>query len=958
MSAIEPFETSLRENTPLTSINDPGALVEYLNQLNLKGDMVLNELKRVSSERDSFKKRLDTAEKDAREAWDNVTKLRERQVASSKADEHVSSGQSKSSNEIQRNHSILAPSTKADASQVKVESPLALAEPQTSNTPTTPLSSPKKMPAQPPKLDEEVEEFFSYESELPRLENELKVKQVEVLELQDQVKSLKDDLAVAKESAQGMVKTLEDSTREVNLLKERKEGHEAELQEHKRISDASINSLRTDLEVAEDKLREVEVTQNRRNNEKIAELERHLKDTNLQLENMQELRAEKSEVDVTVERLRNDVNSLNTELSDIQAQKDQSQKRVDTLSGLLTSLREQLSSSEQDGQRLKSELAQSLERTKYLQERVMQAQSKGKIHEGAASGTNSTIPNDSIEPSETAIKVSSSNVDDSNAINKKKNKKKKKGGKVAIEHESTAQSDQSESFQATGNDATENSATAREEQIDTITRLQGELGNLRNLLIEKDAAIEKLDRRLKNEEELKEEIESLRDELLDIGQEHVIAKERIKELITEKSALNATASNLEEEIAKLRTNHLSQAADSDRAQKDLTAQFEDLKIKASSLQIDLSVAQQLASSRFKEITDMRTMLQKAQPELILLRKEATELRGVKEKLDAKVGSLQQLEIRLETTRTELENLRTTVAEKDSDVKVLSLKLNQETHNRLSIEEANSIMKQKLQESETEKHQANKSLEKLSRDLSKSREDLIAATAKTRELDESVAKLIRDSESLKEEIELKTAQYASAESLMSSMRDQSTEMAIQAKESRERCESLEEELADAHRLLSERSREAETMRRLLADVEGRADSRLREMKDRMDIAIEERDRAEEEASTIGRRRTRELEELKSKLKDADRNLKRSEEDKEALEIAQRDWKRRREDLEQRNEQSSREADELKKAMSELRDALDESERQARNLEKQKVELRRTIEETHHKLDKLQKSNKVR
>jgi len=60
VTSIEAFEGALREITPLTSINDPGALSEYLNQLNLKGDMVLDELKRVSNERHGlrYRKRL------------------------------------------------------------------------------------------------------------------------------------------------------------------------------------------------------------------------------------------------------------------------------------------------------------------------------------------------------------------------------------------------------------------------------------------------------------------------------------------------------------------------------------------------------------------------------------------------------------------------------------------------------------------------------------------------------------------------------------------------------------------------------------------------------------------------------------------------------------------------------------------------------------------------------------
>ena len=956
MSAIEPFETSLRENTPLASINDPGALVEYLNQLNLKSDMVLNEFKRVSSERDSFKERLEVAERDTKEARDCIADLQERQVTSNETENHSSDDKSSEKTGNLQSSSNLIRSPTIKTQQISLESPLAPAESRASNTSNVLLLShtPTHTPAQPPKLDAEAEEFFSYDSELPRLENELKVKQDEVRELQGQVSHLKDDLAVARESTQIMVKTLERSTREVNSLRDEKEGYEANLREHSSASDATIKTLKRDLEAVQGKLREFDVMHVKESNDKVFGLEQRLSDANTELEKVQQLSIEKPEANATIERLQNDVNLLNAELSTIQNQKDESQKRINTLNEAVSSLKERLSSTEQDGLRLKSELVDSFQIANHLRERLTQAQQEGIVRENVAIQAESANLNDKVAPKEitTTKHVDSKATSDATVITKKKNKKKKKGGKIAVEPENSAQNDPPELSKATVD-----SSTTRAEQSDTIFRLQTELDNLRNLLLEKDAAIERLDKKLKNEDDLKEEIESLREELLEIGQEHVTAKDRIKGLIAEKNALQLSATSLEGEIAELRASRLSRTADADRAQKDLTVQFEDLKIKATNLQIDLSAAQQLASSRFKEITDMRAVLQKAQPELISLRKEVTDLKGAKDVLDIRVVNLQRVEARQDTLRTELESMKKAVAEKDSEVKVLNLRLDQETSNRLSAEQASNSMGLQLQQLETEKRQASQSLERLSRDLSKSRDELNLSRIRVVELDDSLAKLNQDGESLREEIELKTAQYASAESLMSSMRDQSTEMAMQAKEARERCDNLEEEVADAHRLLSERGREAETMRRLLAEVESRTDSRLREMKDRMDMAVEERDRAEDEVSTIGRRRTRELEEIRTRLKDAERNLKRSEDDKEILELAQRDWRRRREELEQMTERSSREAEEVKKAMSELRDTLDESERQASDLEKQKVELRRTVEETQHRLDKIQKSNKV-
>lgn len=71
-TSIEPFERALREITPLTSIKDPEALTEYLTHLNLKGDMVMDELKRVSTEKEDFRKKYDAADKEIAELKEKV----------------------------------------------------------------------------------------------------------------------------------------------------------------------------------------------------------------------------------------------------------------------------------------------------------------------------------------------------------------------------------------------------------------------------------------------------------------------------------------------------------------------------------------------------------------------------------------------------------------------------------------------------------------------------------------------------------------------------------------------------------------------------------------------------------------------------------------------------------------------------------------------------------------------
>ena len=920
--------------------------MEYLNQLNLKSDMVLDELKRVSSERASFKQKLEEAEKKTKEALEGVEKLQEHRFTNGDSTPHTNGAASTDTTpqESLHEHGSSTP-TASDASDAKAEQ--GPKSPSTSTKLRTPsivgisLFSPKVKPADSPRVTEASEEFFSYESELPRLEVELEKRNGEVTSLQREVITLKGDLSVARESTQSMVQTMENATLELNQLRERKERYEVEIANERQSSDTLISSLRAELQHAESRVRQSE------------EDERLLQEARSELEKLKDCDLARADAVVNVGKLQAEIDSLRKDISNMQSDRDNGVRRVSTLEGLVNNLRNQLSQAEDAERTLKSEIENGSTKIRSLQLRITEMEKDAELvsQNVPAHQSNATVVElDSNANAEMGGETKSAV---SGITSKKKNKKKKKNGKVETQQDADPSSIALEPATA-GPQNISLSAIPNE----SVAKLQGELINLRVLLEEKDAAIEKLHSKIKNGEDMQEEIDSLRDDLLNIGQEHVETKDKVKELLAEKSALVDNVKELEKEISDLRVAHASSIYSSEEAHKELAAQFDDLKTRAANLLTDLTVAQQLASSRFKELTELRTVLQKAQPELTNLRSENGELRVIKDELTKKIIDLQRIEAQQDSAQTRITELKQTVAEKDTELKGLISRLNEEVLTRQTTEDANSKASQEVQRLEDEKRAASQALDRISQELAQSRKELRTAKSKALEMEDSITRLTRDSDGLKEDIELKIAQYASAESLMSSMRDQASEMALQTKEARERCEGLEEEVAEAHRLLAERSREGETMRRLLAEVEGRTDSRIREMKERMEVAIEERDRAEDEASTVGRRRARELEEVRNKLKDVERTLKRTEEDKEELDKAQRDWKKRREELEQKLEDSVREAEEVRKAMVELRDALDESERQARDLEKQKSELRKSVGETQHRLEKLQKANKVR
>lgn len=897
--SIEPFEAALRENTPLTSIAEPKALTEYLNQMSLKSDMVIDELKRVTTDRDEYKKKLEEAQRATKAVHDELTGLKKEKEESSK--------------EVKK----------------------ALEQ-----------------------KEEAGEEFFSFDNEVPRLEGELKEKQEEVDTLKTEVDKLKNDLSVARESTEGMVQNLETSTRELVELRDTKDKLDAEIKTLKTSNETDVKELKARLADTELSLEKA-----------TAEAEKLKTELREKSEEIEKLQAEAAKADKT-EKPEVDPKLLE-QLDEAKKAKDASEKKLGVVQGLVDTFKSKLKEAESQVSDLKKEVDQKSEDSSKLQ-KIVDFVEEGltgntawkSAKESFAAGKKADFEEirKSLAPAAKAVESTASapaaGAETQPAASggaggggggKKKNKKKKKGGKAAEEA--------SKPEEAPVTEQSTKETPAPEVSSAGLEELKQKIDSLTQQLSEKEAAIDRLSAKLKGEEDLKEEIESLRDDLVNVGQEHVEAKDKIKVLSAEKSALEETIGKLEKELAEVRTSNASSSADSEKMHNDLKDEFERLKTQSATLETDLSAAQQLAATRFKDLTDMRETLQKVQPELRNLRAESSELKTIQETLASKNGELRNLESKCDDLRAELKTAKTRVSERDSEVSTLNKKIRQETDSRLKAEEQLTVAQSDLRSAEARKQDAISAKDKTAGDLSKAQDGLKSSRAKIREMEEQISQLSKEVDGLKEEIHLKTAQHASAQSLMGSMRDQTAEVAMQMKEVKERCDSLEEELADAHRLLNERTREGETMRRLINDIESRAEAKVRDFKERMEAAVEERDRAEDEASTQGRRRAREMEELKAKVREAERALRTAEEDRENLEQSQKDWRRRRDELESQSERSAEELAEIRQAMSSLREQLDESEKQVRDLEKEKAELRRSVEETSNRLEKLRRSHKT-
>ena len=847
-TSIEPFEKALRENTPLTSIKDPESLVEYLNQITLKGDMVMEELKRVTTEKDSYKKKADESEKQLATLKDEFSALESAQ-------------------------------SEATAAAGAKETEIAGKE----------SGSPKEEPAK----GGDGDDFFSYDNEIPQLQAEVQKKSEEVETLQAEVNYLKDELSLAKDHSAGLLESLENAARELSETRDAV-AVKASVETQLEARNAEITMLSERLDKAQSKLKDLEA------------------------------QAEKAKTDAA-DAVKDKVSQLAKSTSQNKELETQLEKAGQTKSSL-----------DQKIKTLTSEI-ETLKKAK--------AEDESKIGELTKQIKSAPTPAPA-PPASPATTQDSSLAPPPPGGGKKKNRKKKKGGAAAAAALEPTPSEASTTDQPPLSPL---EGPASEE-------VQAELARLQEELAEKDQRIERLSKQRKTEEDLREEIENLQENLMVIGHDHVEAKQRIKELEAEKKALQERISELENEVESS-ASATKGNAELQSEHESLKQEFDNLKMKSATLHSDLAAAQQLAQTRYKDLTELRDVLQKAQPELKSLRQDSTALKATRDELAAKNAELRNLEKREKDAKTELTRAQRLASDREGEIKSLHEKVTQETNARLRLEDEKRVAGRDLRRAEAEKIELSAREEKAARELQRIQEDAAKLRPRIRELEDEVGRLRKEQAVLREEVELKASQYSNAQGLLGSMRDQTAELSVQLKESQGQCESLDEELAEARKMLGERTREAETMRRLLADVDERADAKVREMRAKMDAAVEERDRLEDESSALARRRARETEELRQRVRDLEREVKALAGEKDALEHQEREWRRRREELEAYEERAGTEVAEMRTTVSNLRSTLDASEQQARETEKKNAELRRALDDYRLRYDKLGKEAKT-
>ncbi|KAK9366193.1 hypothetical protein V1509DRAFT_630818 [Lipomyces kononenkoae] len=848
-SFIDAFETVLREHTPCSSIQETQTFVEYLQNLTLRQDMLVEEMKRVTKEKDESVRKSKDAE-------------------------------------------------------------------------TRYLESEKVI-------------------------SEIMAKLVE------------------KEQDTLVLKT-ETENRDVRI-KDAEAANKAALDEAKLVTD----NARAQLTLSEEKVTELEL--------KLSNLEDQTKSASIAAD--QELVEKLQAAESRVAEFESDVSKLHLQIADMEA------KEVKTLDVAIADAeaKDKLAAAESRISELESEIA-DLKSAKVI---TAPNNEDVDIHDEE----NDYEGND-VEPK--TVTQSATNTPSSSSRNKKKKKKRgKSGNTMPLEEQSSKVSD-------TLPDIVSAAAVSTGISVDHSIDVSGYQTKISELETQ-------VDRLSSERSQNSEEIENLRDVVRSVGQELVEAKDEIKNLREQLS----NSSDIGSKFAELEASHadiIKQKEDVERAHEilvdshkeavkkidemtktydvlmkdhsqvskrveELLAESEnaqnqareasetydrdaaELKSKILSLEQDIKATEQVAQARYKELSEKNELLLKLQSDLQTAKTAEAQLRNEQVVLTAKLEELKRVEKSERQLKVDASKYRTAVAERDADLTKVRTQLREYQTGKMKADERVSQLSHQLARTEAELKGVVDNVDRMSREKASLNQELESLRSRIQTYSSANSMLKNQLEAAKEDVQIAKAEKESAKTLMESLRQQASEMAMQSKESRDRYDALEEELAEAHRLLIERAREATTIRRLLSDAESKQETSVRELKEQISVLEEERDRAEKEVVAISRRKSREMEDLKIKSREQERRLGMADEERSKLNAELNDLRAARERADEKASLASSEMDETRKVLTELRTVLESTEAQLYEAEANRKELKQLAEDTQAKVERLQKSNRV-
>ncbi|KAK6199187.1 uncharacterized protein RJT21DRAFT_140795 [Scheffersomyces amazonensis] len=656
------FERVLKEHTPVSSISDAGALVEYLNGLNEKNNMLNAEMRRYAKENTeltksniSLSEKLDKSNTDLERvnaAQAELTlKLKEKEVQDTEADnEEIEKLKDQLNSTVKENeefkHKITDLETKLDENVKQIEQFKSQAEDHNSLV---------------EKLNVELEAAKSA-VDVQALQKEIEVLKDSVNEKEKEISSIKSvetkREVVHSPANNGSKGKKKKSKKKKNGTQEPEPENEPE---NETVEDAEIEKLKSSLETLESE------------NKTLIEENRKIKqDLRLQIEEVEELRDSLKNIGDDLVQSRDEVKSLKqstpTLIDDNQALKEKS-LLIDNLSKDKDSLEKQL-----------NDISDKLD--KALQEH--ESKSKEYVAE--------------IE----SLKKSESNLNESIDI-VRQNLRKAEDTITSLEKSITVLRSEKEGLN------TRITELSKYKSSDTSLKL--EINTLRTTLIHKDKQIEDLKQKVNDvtsqRDQLNQTATKLKATNADLQHSSKILVAEKNQLLTKQElsiektrALSAELQKLQTEkhkavteLERLRSKHdsiVKEAASSNSDYLSFKQQYDELSMKTKessirieSLEDDLSEARNLLQERTREASTIRRLLVDAEEQVRLKESEhKSEIKRIQEELLDEQTNIQS---QLKRKQREIDELKSITDSYLSKIQDLEKNLNESKEKNNELE---------------------------------------------------------------------------------------------------------------------------------------------------------------------------------------------------------------------------------------------------------------------------------
>lgn len=641
-----------------------------------------------------------------------------------------------------------------------------------------------------------------------------------------------------------------------------------------------------------------------------------------------EIKKLQSEVEALVKEKEQNSNEKDTQRSAIIEQKDELQKNLDAL----LSEKSKLSTQNEE---LKKAVADLEKKAQEMEDKI---QAAVKEKDEALANLSQAAPSpEPATPQQTSQRGGK----------KKKNKKGKSSSPASqVEQEQPKPAEN-------GNSELQEKHDELLKKYDTLTK---ERDSLWSEIREHKKAVESRD----------EKIDFLTDQVREIGNDLVTAKDELKNSRLSPEAekklqlydelekrakltsdeLNQLRQDTEAQLKRLESERLEHA---EKAKKEAGKEFEQ-QIETSNEQI--KKLQQEGERSSEIIKSLREQLSNVTKDLESSKKEIDSLNAEKNKMNERIEELTKVKSADSSLRLEIASLQSSVAHKDeliSDYRAESKKQTEERDN----------LKAKISQLEA----SNSSLQTNNKQLIQEKSELInnkeVTTQRINSLNTELTKLqvsrhevIGELEKLKEKYDAMMKSKTNSADEIQTYRQQYDELNMKLKEAQLRIDSLEDELTETKHMLQERTRESSMIRKLLLDAEERHNIECANLKNEIRSINELKAEIESSLQSSLKHKQREIDDLKARAAESVKKIKELTEETN-------DLKKKLEPLLNESAispEAAKKTKDLENTIEELRNSLQSSSAKVKEFENMNRVLKKLNEETSLKFERLLKNYK--